>query len=232
MAPKSVFFSKSDYAYAELKRLIVQGKLAPASKLDLEVLAQTLAVGRMPLREALHRLRSQGLVEIHPQRATQVAPLSIADMVDTYDARCALEGLMAERVVTLARPDDIGALSDEVDRQAAMLESGELESFLDSDRAFHYRLFEIAEAPRTFGFLRTLRDVSERYIHLYLTNPQLQASSVAEHREIVELCAAGDSRGLVEAVRIHVVRGKERLLDLLPRLIDRDDEAVPAADEG
>lgn len=223
---KSVYFSKGEYAYSELKRLIVRGDLAPGSKLDLEVLSQRLKVSRMPIREALHRLQSQGIVEIHPQRATQVAPLSIADMIDTYDARCALESLVAASAAQHATVDDVDALVEEVERQASIADPADVEAFLDSDRAFHYRLFAIADAPRTFGFLRTLRDVSERYIHLYLADPKLQASSVAEHREMARLCAAHDADGLVRAVRAHVLLGKARLLEILPSLTAEPEEPV------
>jgi GntR family transcriptional regulator, rspAB operon transcriptional repressor len=209
-------FSKSEYAYAELKRAIVCGELAAGSKLDLEVLASRLGISRMPIREALGRLHSQGLVSIHPQRATHVAELSWSDMVETYDARSALEGLLAERAAVNATPEDIAALEAEIERQAELVDAADLEGFLASDRAFHFRLFEIARAPRTIEILEGLRNVAERYIYLYLSDPALRADSVAAHREIVSLCAAHDPDALAAAVRAHVNGGKRRLVELLP----------------
>jgi DNA-binding GntR family transcriptional regulator len=218
MSTRPIFLSKSDYAYTELKRLIVRRELAPGAKLDLDELARELGISRMPLRGALTRLQSQGLIEIHPQRSTQVAPLSIGDMVETYDARHALEGLMAERAAGKATRDDVRALETEIDRQAELTEANDLDGFLASDRAFHFRLFEIAQAPRILELLEGLRNVADRYIYLYLTDAASRATSIDEHREIVRLCGARDPAALPAAVRAHVAGGKRRLLQLLPSL--------------
>lgn len=224
MSTRPIFLSKSDYAYTELKRLIVRRELAPGAKLDLDELARALGISRMPLRGALTRLQSQGLIEIHPQRSTQVAPLSVSDMVETYDARQALEGLMAERAAGKATSGDIAALESEIERQTELTEASDLDGFLASDRAFHFRLFEIAQAPRILELLEGLRNVADRYIYLYLTDAASRTSSIEEHREITRLCAARDRDALPAAVRAHVAGGKQRLLQLLPSI-----DAVAAA---
>jgi DNA-binding GntR family transcriptional regulator len=215
----SVFFSKGDFAYHELKRLIIRGDLSAGSKLDLETLAHTLGVSRMPLREALMKLQTQGLVAIHPQRATEVAPLSINDMAETYDARRVLEGLMAERAAGKFAKADIEALRNEIRRQRSFSASGDVDGFLESDRAFHFQLFTVAGAPRIRELLERLRDVADRYIHLYLEDPKYQASSIRQHLEIVRLCESGDDTALVNAVEEHVTGGKKRLLQVLPTII-------------
>jgi DNA-binding GntR family transcriptional regulator len=216
VSTETVLFSKSEYAYRELKRLIIRGDLAPAAKLDLEVLSQTLGVSRMPIREALNRLQTQGLVEIHPQRSTQVARLSRTDMIDTYDARCALETLMADRALTRFTEADAQTLDAEIERQVELGKTGALDGLLASDRAFHFRLFEVAQAPRTMEILEGLRNVADRYIYLYISEPLLRGTSIDEHRAIVDHCRAGDADSLTAAVRAHVLGGKERLLELLP----------------
>jgi len=218
-ANQSIFFSKSEFAYSELKRLIIRGDLSAGSKLDLETLAHSLGVSRMPVREALRKLQTQGLVAIHPQRATEVAPLSVSDMAETYDARRVLEGLMAERAAGQFAKADIEALRAEIKRQRTLSGSGDLDGFLESDRAFHFQLFTVAGAPRIRELLERLRDVADRYIHLYLEDPKYQASSIRQHLDIVRLCEAGEQSALVRAVEEHVTGGKKRLLQLLPGII-------------
>lgn len=218
-ANRSVFFSKSEFAYNELKRLIIRGDLSAGSKLDLETLAHSLGVSRMPVREALRKLQTQGLVTIHPQRATEVAPLSVSDMVETYDARRVLEGLMAARAAGNFAKADVDALRAEIKRQRSFSTSGDLHGFLESDRAFHFQLFTVAEAPRIRELLERLRDVADRYIHLYLEDPKYQASSIRQHLDIVRLCEVGEPSALVQAVEEHVTGGKKRLLQLLPAII-------------
>lgn len=216
MSATPILLSKSEFAYRELNRLIIRGELLAGARLDLEVLSQRLGVSRMPIREALNRLQTQGLVEIHPQRSTQVAPLSRADMIDTYDARCVLEKLMAERALDNFTPADGDALDAEIERQVVFAQSGDIDGLLASDRAFHFRLFEVARAPRTMEILEGLRNVADRYIYLYISEPLLRGTSIEEHRAIVAHCRAGDATALTAAVTAHVLRGKERLLELLP----------------
>jgi DNA-binding GntR family transcriptional regulator len=216
-ARPSSFNTKTDYALAELRRLIVTGVLAPGERLDLQVLADALAISRMPLREALSRLAAQGLVEIHPQKWTSVAPLSRADIVDTYGARHALETLLAGQAIDGLDDERITQIEQELERQRRLADQDDLEGVLRCDRRFHDLLYERAGMPRTHRLVSGLRDVADRYIYLFLKDSSDRRRSIAEHEEIVRLCRSRHSAELRRAVGHHVARGRDALLARLER---------------
>src|SRR5690606_18248773 len=90
--------SQADIAYDRLKRLILDGTLpAGAQMLELEA-AERLNMSRTPVREAMVRLRHEGMVEIRPRHGMRVLPISAADMAEIYEVLTALEGTAAEAV--------------------------------------------------------------------------------------------------------------------------------------
>jgi DNA-binding GntR family transcriptional regulator len=222
--------TKSTFAYSELRRRIVRGELAPGTRLDLNELCETLNVSRMPVREALSRLDAQGLVEIRPQAATVVSMLSVSDLRDTYDARIALETLLAGTAAAHVDDDLLEEMRREIGHQRACAQEGDLESFLVSDRAFHDRLYERAEMPRTRDIVMRLRDVADRYIYLFLEAESHRWESIVEHEALLELCARGGRTKLQKAVGAHVRGGRDTLLDQLKRAeADRATHGAPGA---
>ena len=85
----------ADLAYARLRQRILSGELAPGSRIDQDAEADRLLASRMPVREALRRLESEGLVEIVRHRGALVRGLSVSDLEDLYVLRIALEGVAA-----------------------------------------------------------------------------------------------------------------------------------------
>jgi DNA-binding GntR family transcriptional regulator len=209
--------TKSDFAHNELRRRIVTGELGPGTRLDLQELCDTLGISRMPMREALSRLSSQGLIEIHPQRATVVAELSSVDLRDTYGARVALETLLAEAATPHVDDELVRTLQADIDEQRRLAADGDLEGFLFSDRRFHDRLYERAGMPRTHGLGTRLRDVADRYVYLFLRDGSHRQESIDEHVRLVALCGERDAAAVKAAVAEHIVRGRDALLEQLER---------------
>jgi GntR family transcriptional regulator, rspAB operon transcriptional repressor len=203
--------SKSEFAYYELRRRIICGDLAPGTRLDLNVLCETLEVSRMPVREALSRLDAQGLVKVHPQHATVVSPLSAADLRDTYGARIALESLLAGAGAGRVDETLLQEMSSEIEAQRRFAEEGDLERYLNSDRDFHDLLYERADMTRTCALVHGLRDVADRYIYLFLEADAHRWESIAEHEHLLRLCGSGDAVELQQAVALHIARGRDAL---------------------
>jgi GntR family transcriptional regulator, rspAB operon transcriptional repressor len=209
--------TKSDFAHNELRRRIVTGELMPGARLDLQELCDALGISRMPMREALSRLSAQGLIEIHPQRATVVSDLSVTDLRDTYGARVALETLLAESATPHVDDELMRAFEANIEEQRRLAADGDLEGFLFSDRRFHDRLYERAEMPRTHGLVTRLRDVADRYVYLFLRDGSHRRQSIDEHMRLVALCGERDAAAVGAAVAEHIVRGRDALLEQLNR---------------
>ncbi|WP_051324691.1 GntR family transcriptional regulator [Candidatus Solirubrobacter pratensis] len=214
---RSAPLTKSDFAHNELRRRIVTGELMPGARLDLQELCDALGISRMPMREALSRLSAQGLIEIHPQRATVVSELSVPDLRDTYGARVALETLLAESATPYVDDELMRAFEANIDEQRRLASDGDLEGFLFSDRRFHDRLYERAAMPRTHGLATRLRDVADRYVYLFLRDGSHRQQSIDEHVRLVALCGERDAVAVRNAVGEHIMRGRDELLEQLKR---------------
>lgn len=101
-----------DAAYHALRHAIVTSALKPGERLNVEQLAEQLGVSLTPVRGAIQRLATEGLVNIHPRSGTFVASLSLQDIEETFQIRAALEGLAAELAATALSPGDLRKLKD------------------------------------------------------------------------------------------------------------------------
>jgi DNA-binding GntR family transcriptional regulator len=90
-----------------LQQRILDGILRPGERIDLDAIAQELAVSRTPVRTALRQLESEGLVTIYPHRAVMVSELSADDLEQMYAVRIHLESFAAELAVPKLTVDDL-----------------------------------------------------------------------------------------------------------------------------
>src|SRR5690606_8885303 len=128
--------TKSEATYEALREWIVSGELEPGRRLDQKWLAGVLNVSRMPLRQALQRLESEGLVQNRPYRSAVVSPLSPSEMEDIYAGRAALEGMLAEVGARRCSTEQLVVMEDLLDQQAGALADRDMRRFVTLDRAF------------------------------------------------------------------------------------------------
>jgi DNA-binding transcriptional regulator YhcF (GntR family) len=109
-----------DQVHAELLERIVAGELPPGARLRQEALAEELGVSRTPLREALARLVSEGLVEFVPNRGATVANRDFGDMEEAWRARLVIEPGAARLAAERREPAVIERMRDTVVRQRSV----------------------------------------------------------------------------------------------------------------
>lgn len=135
-------------AIDELRAGILAFRYRPGERLVERELTESLNISRATLREALGQLRSEGLVELIPQRGAVVATLNRADAADLYEARIRLETLVVERFGQNASPTQLAALADAIEQVADVSAAdptiGEL---LDAKDRFFTALLEGAGSP-------------------------------------------------------------------------------------
>ena len=96
--------SAVDAVHNSLRQAILNSLLRPGERLDVSELAEKLGVSLTPVRNAVHLLASEGLVEIRPRSGTFVTVVTAEDVRETFDIRCALECLAAERAIANIGP--------------------------------------------------------------------------------------------------------------------------------
>lgn len=178
----------SERATGAVRELILRGDFAAGARLGEVELAERLGVSRTPVREALARLASEGLVEIVPNRGARVSSWTVAELEEVFDLRAALEPRLTALAVPNAGPADVDALDDLAHR----MQRAALDDLVPLNRAFHGRLVELAAHPAMAGALAGAihAPIVLRNFHAY--DDASLRRSLAHHVEIVAAVRAGD----------------------------------------
>jgi DNA-binding GntR family transcriptional regulator len=189
-----------DTAYERLCDAIVGGVLAPGEALHDGELCGWLGLSRTPVRDALSRLRDEGLVEMAPQRFTRVASLSVRDVREIVPLVAAVHGLATELGVPRLSELQHGALRQHQDAFVAALGARERGAAYAADEALHEVFVAAcgnAEIPHVLARLMPrLRRVEA------LGGAQLPGSrTVAQHEALISRAASGDAPGAASAAR-------------------------------
>lgn len=178
--------------YEKLFELICDGTLEPGERLDERALAASLGVSRTPIREAVTRLLSDGLVEHRPYQGNSVRCFNARQIADLYDVRRALEVLAIREAVPRLTSERLAEIRHELGRACDALESGDMGGFADADRAFHRLIVRTSENETLIETLHKL----EAQVQLVRTtanrDPQLVARTVHERDAILAALEARD----------------------------------------
>lgn len=212
--------SRPDQVYARLRDLIVQGSLAPGSRIVETEIASRLGVSRTPVREALQRLQQEGFVHGAPgaqQSRLTVAPLTLADVHELLDIVGALEGLGARRAASIDTADrrslvrELRLLNQEFARaaRATPMDHGRL---YDADERLHHRIVEAGVGPRLLALHDAVKPQAERYIRMYISLLTGDTkASVDEHDAIIDAIEQGRDADAQHAVELNWRHAADRL---------------------
>ena len=177
--------SAQQAAHDQLRRMILSGSFHAGQALRQEDLAQRLGVSRVPIREALNRLATEGLVELKPRRGFYVVALDGADIEDIFDMRALLEkraGALATEFRSMADADALDEvvlkLDEAVERQV------EFSRYAALNLRFHERLFQSCGRKHLQLQIRLLRNAVEPAIRLLAGEDGELRRAQSEHREI------------------------------------------------
>jgi DNA-binding GntR family transcriptional regulator len=195
-----------DHVYSALRERILSGELPRGTKLRQASLAEELGVSRTPLREALRRLATEGLVEFSPNRGATVSELDFGDMRHAWSARVALEP-GAARLAAERRDDEaIAAMREAVVEQRRV--GNDRDASFAANRRFHLRLAAASGNPHLTRFAEMLW-VPRIGVPIYqaqAVEPQGAQRWADEHEQIVDAIAAGDGNAAERLTREHVSR--------------------------
>jgi DNA-binding GntR family transcriptional regulator len=200
------FATKSDLAYTRLRALILSGDLAPGAVLPQAALASTIGISTTPLREALRRLKQEGLVELDAHRDARVRPLDAAEARDLLELRRSLDPLAASLAAerrTDADLTDVRAALDGLEALSAQPSAAELESHHRFHAAIH-RASHNALLVETLDGLWVKTDRYRRHgLEAGRSDEELEARAT-EHRGLFEAVRNGDPELAAELMRRHV----------------------------
>ncbi len=192
----------SEQVYNKIKTAILNGELTPGERIVQEDLTEQLRVSRTPVREALQRLKSEGLVTIKPFYGAMVFQVSIKELSEIYDIRISIERYAIQKAFPLLTDTDIQEL-DKLNTMVREKTSDHL-GLMDYDREFHYLLCHKGVCEYVNQLLNGLWNQCDPYKSLYISNPDNAQNMISEHEAIVKCLKKHDMRGVDRAVTRHL----------------------------
>lgn len=192
-------------AYRRLHEAIVLGEIAPGARLVESALCEWLKVSRTPVREALRRLKTDGLVEDGPGGGLRVTRYDAAALNELYVVREVLEATAAAEAARHATSAELEAMEDSLRIQRGL--DTDIAGFARENVVFHKQLYA---ASRNRFLVRTLQALGDAVALLGPTaidSPEAVKRAVAQHSRIVAAIAARDAEGAFAAAREHIQTG-------------------------
>jgi DNA-binding GntR family transcriptional regulator len=212
--------SLSDKVYEYLREAIIDGELAPGTRLLERELSARLEVSRIPIREALPQLEAEGLIRTLPRRGAVVTQLTLRDIDELFDVRASLDVLAARLAAVRARTEPSESLGDAFARAEVATDGGSAAEIAAANAAFHDAILRMS-ANRLLDAIMT--PISARVRWLFrLTSERDPELLCAEHRELHDAIRAGDADLAASLAYVHVERGRRPSLESLAAVLPAD----------
>lgn len=201
-----------------LRSAILSGRLGPGDRIQQDEVAALLGVSRMPVREALRILHSEGLVELQPHRGAIVVSLRAEDIFEIFEIRAILEGRAAEQAADKLSAAALAQMRAAYEEMGALLESGSLlgleglARWLDLNRQFHWTIYDACSWRRLRALINTQMNALVPYQRAASGLIARRAVAHREHEAILRAAEARDGGLLGELTARHLRQTAEDLV--------------------
>jgi DNA-binding GntR family transcriptional regulator len=193
---------------------VMSGFYAPGERLVETRIAQELGISQAPLREALRDLEQLGCVVHEPFRGCSVRELSIADLLEAFPVRSALEGVAARLAAEQITDDELERLGALIEEMRAAAAAGDPIAESAADSAFHATIVEVARNAVLSRQWEQLQPHARTFISLTL--PSSDGGPVADrHVPILDALARRDPAAAAQAMHDHLSEVAARLAPLV-----------------
>jgi DNA-binding GntR family transcriptional regulator len=211
---RGTFQTVEDMTQSFIREAIIQGIFRPGQRLNLDTIAGSLGVSRMPVRASLRQLENEGLVRIHPYRGATVSVLRPDEIAEIYELRILLESYLLK--LAIEGMDD--ELVDRLEGIVVDLENAEeLSDRLDRRYQLYEQLYLRANRPRALAQVNNLRGAVGRYLLLQRVDEQ------HSHEELIRHLRNRDAKAATAWLVKHLRKVSDRL-----QAIVASDEKTPA----
>ena len=205
------FRTVGDMAYEVIREGILTGVFAPGERLRQDALATQIGVSRIPVRSALMKLESQGLITFEPYRGAIVNTLTQTGAREIYEIRCVLEAHALRKAMTAMTPERLERL-EQLASELNEVENGE--EFLQRRAEFYHELYDAKRQPRLVTLIDRLREEVGRYSIEHNLN-YVRPPGERDHAQLLAFLRANDPDGAVNWLEGHLEQVCERLLTRL-----------------
>jgi DNA-binding GntR family transcriptional regulator len=217
-----------------LRRAITQGLFAPGQHLSDRVLQSTFNVSRTVVREAVRQLEAEGLIETVPHRGSFVRSVSLEEVRQIYDVRCALEALASKGFARNATDAQIDALAAVLDEIRALVDAPQAEALIDLKHKFYAILMDGCGNTYVEQMLGQILNRNMQLRRTSLSAPGRLPHTVAELDQLIDALRRRDEQAAWDATINHVRNAGAVALAVLSRqsAASEDSPGNPEKDEG
>lgn len=204
--------------FCQLREAIVEGRIAPGSKISEADLAQTHGISRGPLREAISQLAAIGLVERKPNIGARVIQPSSAQLLEIYHVREALEGMAARQAAAHMSTEAVGRLNAMLAQHAKQIQQDAEQAYFQKsgDLDFHFQIVQGSANQYLIKLLcRDLYHLVRMYRYQLGMRSKRGPAALVEHQHIVDAIARGDGEMAELLMRAHIRTSRENVERML-----------------
>jgi len=212
------FQTKNQAVYEALRKGIIAGKLKPGQKIIMSDVAKELGLSDIPVREAIRRLESDGLVTFTPHLGAVVSKIDEHDFIETYLIRIELESLATRLAVPHIKSEDILFLVNKNKEMAKALHKNQYEKIGAINKDFHLRIYHAAPYSFLNQLIASLWERLERTQSVFAFVPERAGASVLEHGKIIATLKKRDGKLSEKLMKEH----KSRTMSVLGEFLGTD----------
>jgi len=198
----------SEKIYEILKNKIISEELKPGERLLDDKLASKFGVSRTPVREAITRLSSEGLVEINRRSAVYVKRLSKKDIEEIYEIRKVLEGLAIRQATYIISDEEINQLSILLEKARRSLKTNDRQACIALDIKLHQVVLKNCENSRLISIMNNLNTLIHVFRVRVAKNREKAKQALREHEAILEAIKARDAEKAEKMMVEHIEKSK------------------------
>lgn len=212
---RGTFKTVEDMTRAYIREAITQGIFRPGQRLNLDSIAESLGVSRMPVRASLRQLENEGLVRINHYRGATVSVLRPSEVAEIYELRILLESYLLRHAIKAIDDDLVDRLEAIVDE---MENAEELTDRLERRYQLYGELYGRADRPLALAQVNNLRGAVGRYLLLQRIDEH------HSHDDLIKHLRARDATAATKWLVSHL----EKVSKKLQAIVARDEEMTPA----
>ena len=193
-----------------LREKILTGRLAPGARIIQDELAEELNTSRLPVREALRIVASQGLITLRANQGAWVTTMDMRECDLTYRIRERLEPLLLSESAPELTDDDIAEMAELQDR---IEQTEDVEDFLVLDHRLHWTVYRHHDAEELASIVARLWDTTQHYRRAFtrLAGERRRWIINAEHRLLIQALREHDHRSAEQVLELHIRRTRVEL---------------------
>lgn len=212
-APARLVQSMTSQLIVRFRDRILSGAFPPGAALRQDILAAEFGISKIPVREALVQLQSEGLVDIYPNRGFQVRPLSENELDEVFKLRLQMEPAAAAAGAKLASAAEQAAAKDALEQLNGALAAGEFSISGRLNREFHLLLLVPRLQPVAADILGRLHTLAQRYVQAHLRPEGRVKRAMREHAALLRAWRSDNSAEVRRLMRSHIESTRDDLLE-------------------